>query len=160
MIVAVLVAVATVLTLPLLFIFSRLIWRVRRRGVPLVAALLSPGVLISTAVTFVAYAAIVYAIGFFSGFYFLDPDEMCATRAGFYTGTSGPPDIAFHGIDQSLFPLYQTCRWADGTTYELVPPWVNPSFFTFLAVAWLALLARPLARLAGPRFLSPSKARV
>ena len=137
--------VVLVLLLPPAAILLRLTWRIRRRGVPLPDALLSPGFLISVALNCVVYAAAAYAIGLFSAFYFLDPDQFCASRAGFYTGTPGPSDELWRAIDTNYFPIRQTCRWADGTTYDLVPPWVNPLFFTFVAIAWLALLARPLA---------------
>ncbi len=123
---------------------------------PFLTALLSPGILISVALTSIVYAAIAYAIGFVSDFYVLDPDQLCASQAGFYSGTSGPSDSSWRGIDDSFLPLSHLCRWNDGTTYELVPPWVNPLFFTFLAIGWLALLARPLAILVVPRSRSLS----
>ena len=147
-------AVAVVLLLPALSILLRLLWRAGRRRRPFLDALLSPGILIGIALTAVAYAVVVYAIGFFSGFSILDPDQMCASAAGFYSGRSGPPDSTWAGIDHSTFPLHRTCRWAGGTTHELVPGWVNPLSYALLATAWAALLARPLATLVAPGRLS------
>jgi hypothetical protein len=121
----------------------------------LLDALLGPGLLISIALTAVAYAGVVYAIGFFSAVYILDPDQMCAGAAGFYSGRPGPPDSSWIGIGHQYFPLRHTCRWTDGTTYELVPGWVNPLSFALLAVAWAALLARPVATVIAPERWSP-----
>ncbi len=144
-------AAALVLAIPALSLLLHLAWQVGRRRRPLLDVLLGPGLLVGVALTFVAYAAIVYAIGLLSGFYFLDPDQMCAGRAGFYSGRTGPSDSSWTGIEHSYFPLRHTCRWADGTTFELVPRWVNPLSGALLAVAWAALLARPLAILLAPR---------
>jgi hypothetical protein len=143
--------VALVLLLPPALILVRLVWRVRKGRTPFLEALLSPGIVASVALTCIGYAAIDYAIGFFSDFNMFDPDQMCASRAGFYSGRPGPSDKSWLGITDELFPLHHTFRWADGTIYELVPGWVNPLFYTLLAMAWAALLARPLATLFSPR---------
>jgi hypothetical protein len=146
----VVVKAAVVLLLPALFILLCLLWQVGARRTPLLDALLAPGLLVGIALTAVAYAAVVYAIGLFSALYILDPDQMCASAAGFYSGRPGPPDSSWIGIDHQYFPLRHTCRWTDGTTHELVPSWVNPLSFALLAVAWVALLARPVATVVAP----------
>ncbi|MDP9819408.1 hypothetical protein [Spirilliplanes yamanashiensis] len=150
-------AAAVVLLSPALVIAGRVLWQVVRRRRPLPGVLLGPGLLAGVALTALGYAAVVYAIGFLSGFYVLDPDQMCAAAAGFYSGRPGPPDSSWTGIDYGHLPLRRTCRWAGGTTHELVPGWVNPLWSALLAVAWAALLARPLATLVAPRWLGRTR---
>lgn len=145
-----LVVAAVVPALPVLAVLVHLAWPVGRRRRPWRVVLLGPGLLVGVALTSITYAVVVYAIGFFSDLYFLDPDQHCAVRAGFASGRPGPSDSSWTGVEHSYFPLHHICRWGDGTAYELVPGWVNPVFFTLVAVAWLALLARPLATLLRP----------
>ena len=150
-------AVALVLALPALLVALHVVREVAVRRRPLRAVLLGKGLLIGIALILVGYAAVVYAIGFAAGIYVLDPDQMCASAAGFYSGRSGPPDSSWVAIDANNFPLHRTCRWADGTTHELVPGWVNPLSYALLAGAWVALLARPIAAVVAPARPSPGR---
>ncbi|GAA2525732.1 hypothetical protein [Winogradskya humida] len=76
-----------------------------------------------------------------SGFGALDPGEMCASAAGFYSGTPGPPDDRWTGMVERGLPIGRTCVWSDGTRFELVPWWVNPLLFAWLTTAVAALPA-------------------
>lgn len=140
----VVVAVLFAVALPVLLILLYVVRQVAVRRRPIGTVLLGPGLLVGIALTFIGYAGLVYAFGLSTGFYILDPDQMCASAAGH------DPAGAWAGLDFSAFPLRNTCRWNDGTTYELVPGWVNPLSYALLAVAWIALLARPVATLARP----------
>jgi hypothetical protein len=44
------------------------------------------------------------------------------------------PPSAYRDFDQSLLPLSTRCSWTDGTSTQLVPPWVDPAFFTLLGL--------------------------
>jgi len=43
-------------------------------------------------------------------------------------------------VVQAWFPLTYQCRWSDGTGTDLVPAYVNPFLFVFLAVSAACLL--------------------
>jgi hypothetical protein len=132
-----------ILALPVLLVAAVVVaWR---RRVPVRRVLASRGVATAAVLCALAGAGATYLVGWFAGFYILDPDQMCAAAAGFYTGTPGPPDTLWEGIRHSSFPLRQTCVWADGTRYELVPGWVNPVLCTWLTAA-LGALALPAWR--------------
>lgn len=73
-------------------------------------------------------------IGFAQG-----TDEVCAA----YTGRAAD---AFTGLDETAFPRSYVCRWADGSTTDLVPWWVNPVLFlTIAAVAGCTAAAVAIA---------------
>jgi hypothetical protein len=141
-----LAGVTLVLLTPLLILALRVRRLVRRRGLTVSAALLTPGSLTAIVLTALIYAAATYGWGVLSGFGALDPGEMCASAAGFYSGTPGPPDDRWTAIAERPFPISRTCLWSDGTRYELVPWWVNPSLFAWLTIAAAALPAGLAAR--------------
>ncbi|WP_051797663.1 hypothetical protein [Catenuloplanes japonicus] len=144
--IAALVIAAVILLMPLLLLAGYVRRQVRRRGRTTSAALLAPGTLAGLVVVALIYAAGTYGWGTLSSFYLLDPDQMCASAAGFYSGTPGPADELWTGIIAHDLPLQRTCAWSDGTRFELVPWWVNPLFFAWLTIAAGALLAAPAAR--------------
>lgn len=139
-------AVALVVALPLLLLAARVRRLVRGRRITVPAALLTPGSLIAMVLISLLYAAGTYGIGVLSSFHMLDPDQMCASAAGFYSGTPGPADELWTGIAERDLPIQRTCEWSDGTRFELVPGWVNPLFFMWLTVAACVALAGPAAR--------------
>jgi hypothetical protein len=47
---------------------------------------------------------------------------------------SAHPLAKYPNLEGSLLPLSARCNWADGTSTQLVPAWVNPAFFTFLSL--------------------------
>lgn len=76
-----------------------------------------------------------YAWGVMSGFYLLDPDQMCAAR-----GVQGN-----HVVTRGTLPVSAQCVTSDGVGTELVPGWVNPVIFMGLALFVLALVTGTLA---------------
>ncbi|MGW5636391.1 hypothetical protein [Streptomyces sp. NPDC003832] len=76
-----------------------------------------------------------YAWGVMSGFYILDPDQMCASKGA-------PGD---HVVTRWTLPVSTQCVTSDGAGTELAPVWVNPVIFTGLALLILALAAGTLA---------------
>ncbi|MFF4020444.1 hypothetical protein [Streptomyces sp. NPDC001843] len=76
-----------------------------------------------------------YAWGVMSGFYILDPDQMCAAR-----GVAGD-----HIVTRETLPVSAQCVTADGVGTELVPGWVNPGIFMGLALCVCALVAATFA---------------
>ncbi|MEU8950976.1 hypothetical protein [Streptomyces sp. NPDC048489] len=70
-----------------------------------------------------------YAWGVMSGFYILDPDQMCAASGadGDYVAT------------RMTLPVSVQCVTDQGLGTELVPVWVNPVVFAGLAVCVLAV---------------------
>ena len=71
-----------------------------------------------------------YGWGVMSGFYFLDPDQMCAAR-----GVQGD-----HVVTRGTLPVSAQCVTSGGMGTELVPGWVNPMIFTGLVLFVLALV--------------------
>ncbi|WP_149824505.1 hypothetical protein [Streptomyces tailanensis] len=71
-----------------------------------------------------------YAWGVMSGFYILDPDQLCAAR-----GLQGD-----HIVTRESLPVSAQCMTSDGVGSELVPTWVNPVIFTGLTLFVLALV--------------------
>lgn len=69
-----------------------------------------------------AYGA--YATGVMSGFYILDPDQLCASQGA-------PGD---HVVTRWTLPVSAQCVTSDGVGTELAPGWVNPVIFTGLTV--------------------------
>ncbi|WP_430500583.1 hypothetical protein ACQRWP_02290 [Micromonospora trifolii] len=93
------------------------------------------------AVLALAAATVVYLHGVWVG-HFLDLraiTEFCPAKPLASTPTSA-----------HLLPLRYTCRYADGSTSDLVPPYVNPTVFLCLAVgaACTALAVRSARRTA------------
>ncbi|MEV6530038.1 hypothetical protein AB0M86_10670 [Streptomyces sp. NPDC051639] len=75
-----------------------------------------------------------YAWGVMSGFYILDPDQMCAAK-----GVPGD-----HVVTREALPVSAQCVTSDGVGTELVPGWVNPVIFLGLTLILLALVAGTL----------------
>ncbi|MET8414044.1 hypothetical protein ABZV34_39545, partial [Streptomyces sp. NPDC005195] len=75
-----------------------------------------------------------YAWGVMSGFYILDPDQMCAAK-----GVPGD-----HVVTREALPVSAQCVTSDGVGTELVPGWVNPVIFMGLTLVLLALVAGTL----------------
>lgn len=137
-------AVVLMLAVPV-FVLVRAAVKGARRGLPLRRALLRPGPLSAVgALALVGAAAAAFA-GWAAGFYVLDPEEMCMWNGGTYAGTT------WTGIDQQVFPIRQTCTWADGRTYEMVPGWVNPVLAGFLLVALAAFIEAVVRAVGRPR---------
>lgn len=91
---------------------------------------------------------LIYAWGFFHRSTFPAPEETCA-RAG-RGRASGPGE--FLGVeDRGMWPLRAECRWAGGGSFELVPGYVNPSLYAFLAVAVACVIASLVVGLRGRR---------
>jgi len=80
-----------------------------------------------------------YAWGVMSGFYILDPDQMCAAR-----GVQGD-----HVVTRETLPVSAQCVTSDGVGTELVPGWVNPVIFMGLILFLLALGTGILAGVRG-----------
>lgn len=70
-----------------------------------------------------------YAWGVMSGFYLLDPDQLCAAR-----GRQGD-----HIVTRETLPVSAQCVTSDGVGSELVPGWVNPVIYLGLTLFLLAL---------------------
>ncbi|QMV12313.1 hypothetical protein GJU35_14200 [Streptomyces lincolnensis] len=70
-----------------------------------------------------------YAWGVMSGFYILDPDQLCAAR-----GARGD-----HIVTRETLPVSAQCVTSDGVGTELVPDWVNPVIFIGITLFVLAL---------------------
>ncbi|MFC4501830.1 MULTISPECIES: hypothetical protein [Streptomyces] len=80
-----------------------------------------------------------YAWGVMSGFYILDPDQMCAAR-----GAAGD-----HVVTRMSLPVSAQCVTDDGRGTELVPDWVNPVVYaglTLCALAFGAAIASAVRR--------------
>ncbi|MFJ9893285.1 hypothetical protein ACIQPR_08125 [Streptomyces sp. NPDC091280] len=71
-----------------------------------------------------------YAWGAMSGFYILDPDQMCAAR-----GAAGD-----HVVTRLTLPVSSQCVTSGGVGTELVPGWVNPVIFLGLPLLVLSLM--------------------
>ncbi|MFF7652313.1 hypothetical protein ACFZCY_21220 [Streptomyces sp. NPDC007983] len=76
-----------------------------------------------------------YTWGVMSGFYVLDPDQMCAVR-----GLPGD-----HIVTRATLPISAQCVTEGGSAAELVPGWVNPVIIGGLALFALALMTGILA---------------
>ena len=144
---ALLIVVGTLFIAPMVVIVTSAV-RGRRRGLSLWAALLRPVPLTAVGVLALAGAATIASLGWLPGIFAWDAAEMCASAAGFYSGTPGPSDASWTGIDRQLFPMRQTCRWADGTTYELVPGWLTPALVALVLIA-LAAFGEAIVRAVG-----------
>ncbi|MEV0738343.1 hypothetical protein AB0I51_20745 [Streptomyces sp. NPDC050549] len=70
-----------------------------------------------------------YTWGAMSGFYILDPDQMCAAK-----GVAGD-----HVVTRMTLPVSSQCVTSGGVGTELVPDWVNPVIFVGLPLLALAL---------------------
>ncbi|MHC0431876.1 hypothetical protein ACX6XY_17070 [Streptomyces sp. O3] len=76
-----------------------------------------------------------YAWGVMSGFYILDPDQMCAAK--------GAPGERV--VTRWTLPVGAQCVTSDGEATELAPGWVNPVVFTSLALLLVSVVAGALA---------------
>ncbi|MFG2529338.1 hypothetical protein [Streptomyces sp. NPDC048516] len=76
-----------------------------------------------------------YAWGVMSGFYLLDPDQMCAAQ-----GVRGDRIVT-----RETLPVSAQCVTSDGVGTELVPGWVNPVIFLGLTLLVFALVTGTLA---------------
>jgi hypothetical protein len=76
-------------------------------------------------------AVLSYSAGVGSGglFYLADIEDLCRDKP-----LGSPATI------ESLFPLHNSCHYADGTTVDLVPGLVNPLVFIFMAAAFAGLV--------------------
>ncbi|MFE0351148.1 hypothetical protein [Streptomyces griseoluteus] len=69
--------------------------------------------------------------------FFADPARTCEPTVSIPT---------WNRYEEALLPPRAACHWADGRTYDLVSPWVNPLLFIALgvtAVCLVALMASP-----------------
>ncbi|MFD9632396.1 hypothetical protein [Streptomyces violascens] len=112
-----------------------LVLRVRKQRPVRVGRL--PDVATSALVAVMAGAAAfgAYSWGVMSGFYILDPDQMCAAK-----GAAGD-----HVVTRWTLPVSAQCVTSDGVGTELVPGWVNPVIFAGLALLLPALTTGALA---------------
>ncbi|GES29808.1 hypothetical protein AB0G60_30260 [Streptomyces angustmyceticus] len=78
-----------------------------------------------------------YAWGVMSGFYILDPDQMCAAQV-----VRGD-----HIETRETLPVSARCVTSDGVASELVPGWVNPLIYLGLTLLVAALVTGVLAGL-------------
>ncbi len=74
-----------------------------------------------------------------SGFYVLDPDQMCAAE-----GAPGE-----YVVTRMTLPVSVQCVTDEGAGTELVPAWVNPAVFGGIALGTLASVAAVTQRLRG-----------
>lgn len=83
------------------------------------------------AVLSLCLAVLSYSAGVWSGglFYLADIEDLCRDKPLGNPGTS-----------ESLFPLHNSCHYADGTTVDLVPGLVNPLVFVFITAAFSCLV--------------------
>ncbi|WP_053764132.1 hypothetical protein [Streptomyces sp. AS58] len=79
-----------------------------------------------------AVGAVTYLFGLMAGSS-LQAEETCVSESG------RAPDTRLESIDRGYLPLTNTCEWADGSTYEMVPGWVNPALLGCAAFAALCL---------------------
>ncbi|MET7673409.1 hypothetical protein [Streptomyces seoulensis] len=112
-----------------------LVLRVRKQRPILVGRLpdLATSVLVAVMAGAAAFGA--YSWGVMSGFYILDPDQMCAAR-----GAQGD-----HVVTRWSLPVSAQCVTSGGVGTELAPGWVNPVIFAGLALLLLALVTGTLA---------------
>jgi hypothetical protein len=85
----------------------------------------------------VAFGA--YAVGVTSGFFVLDPDQMCAAE-----GAPGE-----YVVTRMTLPVSVQCVTDEGAGTELVPAWVNPAVFGGIALGASASVAAVTQRLRG-----------
>ncbi|GII31099.1 hypothetical protein Pmi06nite_45410 [Planotetraspora mira] len=124
-----------------LLLAIRLSWRavraLKRRRLPGPTHDSSLKAAIEVAAMSVIGAGLCWTAGVGSGFYLLDPDEICDRSR--LSGSAAGSDVVT--IEEHLsLPVRQTCVWADGTRYDLVPSWVNPMIAVFLVVLALSLV--------------------
>jgi hypothetical protein len=112
-----------------------LVRRVRKQQPVLVGHLPSVATCALVAVLAGAAAYGAYSWGVLSGFYILDPDQMCASM-----GVPGD-----HVVTRWTLPVSAQCVTSDGVGTELAPGWVNPVIFTGLALVLLAFATGTLA---------------
>ncbi|MBE1597473.1 hypothetical protein [Streptomyces stelliscabiei] len=81
------------------------------------------------AVLAAAIALGVYGVGVMSGFYILDPEQMCAAAGA-------PGDYV---VTRTTLPVSAQCVTEKGVGTELVPDWVNPTVYGGITLGTLAL---------------------
>ncbi|THA69955.1 hypothetical protein E6P78_10925 [Streptomyces sp. A0958] len=109
--------------------------RVRKQRPILVGRLPNLATSVVLAVMAGAAAFGAYSWGVMSGFYILDPDQMCAAQ-----GVPGD-----HVVTRWTLPVSAQCVTSDGVGTELASGWVNPVIFAGLALLLLALITGFLA---------------
>ncbi|WP_225827085.1 hypothetical protein [Streptomyces naphthomycinicus] len=112
-----------------------LVRRACKQQLALVGRLPSVATCILVAVMGSAAAFGAYSWGVMSGFYILDPDQMCAAK-----GVPGD-----HIVTRWTLPVSAQCVTSDGVGTELAPGWVNPVIFIGLVLLLLALGTGTLA---------------
>ncbi|GAQ63347.1 hypothetical protein [Streptomyces scabiei] len=80
-----------------------------------------------------------YAVGVTSGFFVLDPDQMCAAE-----GAPGE-----YVVTRMTLPVSVQCVTEEGAGTELVPAWVNPAVFGGIVLGASASVAAVTQRLRG-----------
>ncbi|MFF9036638.1 hypothetical protein ACF090_14340 [Streptomyces sp. NPDC014892] len=90
-----------------------------------------------------------YAYGVMSGFYVLDPEQMCAAAGA-------PGDYV---VTRMTLPVSVRCVTGEGTATELVPGWVNPLVLGGTALCALALAAAAIQAFNATRTPRPPASR-
>ncbi|MFD8954254.1 hypothetical protein ACFV0B_35965 [Streptomyces xanthophaeus] len=106
-----------------------------RRQRPTRGHLASTAICVPVAVMAASVSFGAYAWGVMSGFYVLDPDQMCAAQ-----GVQGDRIVT-----RWTLPVSAQCVTSGGVGTELAPAWVNPAIFIGLSLFLLALLTGALA---------------
>ncbi len=95
-------------------------------------------------------AYLTYAWGSFHKFTFPEAGETCSSAVSAVSGRqTGLGE--FLGVEYGLFPLKAECKWAGGGSFDLVPAYVNPLLYTFLAAVVACVAAALYFRLRGSR---------
>jgi hypothetical protein len=93
---------------------------------------------------FLAFVVYVYGTVRAEMFSLSSTDQICRAH----------PFSEYRDLSQSLLPLSTRCYWTDGTSTQLVPPWVNPAFFTLLGLGTIGPVVA-LSLLTASRPVSP-----
>lgn len=74
-----------------------------------------------------------YGVGLYSGTVLLlrDASKVCGVDRLLARADSKQ----LSSLTQTFFPLRNICRYTDGTSVDLVPPYINPAVFAFAALA-------------------------
>lgn len=100
------------------------------------------GAVISTCLAY-----LMYAWGSFHKFTFPEVDETCNSAERGHESDSGE----FLRVEYGLFPPKAECKWSGGGSFDLVPVYVNPLLYAFLAAMVLCVVAAVYFRLKGSR---------
>jgi hypothetical protein len=79
-----------------------------------------------------ALGIVTYLFGLMTGSS-LQVEESCLQASGRAPGTR------LASADRGYLPLTHTCEWADGSTYEMVPGWINPALLGCAVLTALCL---------------------